>query len=98
VRVLLLGAGASKCAGYPLANELIPAIKREAETTSLYNLKSPWSAWEEFVRAQHGALALLLNNPNREVVLSVVDLCEIGSVEEQDLGVIVGADLACTRH
>ena len=78
MRVLLLGAGASKCAGYPLANELIPAIKREAEITCLDNLKSAWRTWEEFVRAQRGALALILNNSNPEIVLSAVDLCEMG--------------------
>lgn len=77
MRVLFLGAGASKCAGYPLANELMPAIRDEAENTRLHNLKSAWQAWTEFLRHQKGPLALLLKNPNPEVVLSAVDLCEL---------------------
>ena len=77
MRVLFLGAGASKCAGYPLANELMPAIREEAEKTPLVNLKSAWQVWAEFLQHQKGALALLLKNPNPEVVLSAVDLCEL---------------------
>lgn len=77
MRVLFLGAGASKCAGYPLASDLIPAIKSEAENSNLANLKNAWQTWKQFLDTQRGALALLLNNPNPEVILSAVDLCEM---------------------
>ena len=55
----------------------MPAIRDEAENTRLHNLKSAWQAWTEFLRHQKGPLALLLKNPNPEVVLSAVDLCEL---------------------
>jgi len=76
MRVILLGAGASKCAGYPLAGELISEIKNEADgaSRSLWNFTSAWNSWEGAVSRCTGLLGLLLRNPNPEVVLSVPDL------------------------
>jgi hypothetical protein len=74
MHVLLLGAGASKCAGYPLASELVSEVKREAEATPLWNFTNAWKQWEESVKRSRGLLRLLLCNPNPEVVLSVPDL------------------------
>jgi hypothetical protein len=75
MKIVVLGAGASKEAGYPLAKKLMPAIKREAAGSNFLNLKTAWDTWAEFVRGQTGVLALLLNDPNPEVVLSALDLC-----------------------
>jgi len=74
MRVLVLGAGASKCAGYPLASELIAEIKREAETTSLWNFSKAWREWNASLKNSRGLISLLLRSPNPEVVLSVPDL------------------------
>ncbi|MFZ0887251.1 MAG: hypothetical protein WA005_02260 [Candidatus Binataceae bacterium] len=76
MHVLMLGAGASKCAGYPLANELVSEIRREAETGSrfFWNFTNAWNTWESSVNRSRGLLRLLLRNPNPEVVLSVPDL------------------------
>jgi hypothetical protein len=76
MRVLLLGAGASKCAGYPLAGELVSELKLEAETGSrfFWNFAKAWKTWEVSVERTRGQLRLLLLNPNPEVVLSVPDL------------------------
>src|ERR1700688_3983342 len=68
MKVVLLGAGASKAAGYPLARKLMPAIKREAAGSNFLNLKTAWDAWGEFLKEQTGVLALLLNDSNPEVV------------------------------
>lgn len=78
MKLLILGAGASKCAGYPLAGELISEIKREAETGSRFfgNFTSAWNQWESSVQRSEGLVRLLLRNPNPEVVLSVPDLFE----------------------
>ncbi len=76
MRVLVLGAGASRCAGYPLASELVSEIKREADSGSRFfgNFTSAWNRWESSVSRSSGLLRLLLRNPNPEVVLSVPDL------------------------
>jgi hypothetical protein len=76
MHVLMLGAGASKCAGYPLSSELVSEIKREAETESkfFWNFSNAWNTWESSVNRTRGLLRLLLRNPNPEVVLSVPDL------------------------
>jgi hypothetical protein len=74
MRVLVLGAGASKCAGYPLASELIAEIKQEAETTSLWNFSKAWREWNASLKNSRGLISLLLRSPNPEVVLSVPDL------------------------
>jgi hypothetical protein len=78
MRVILLGAGASKCAGYPLAGELISELKREAQTNSTHfrNFSEAWKTWEDAVNRAKGLLQLLLTSPNPEVVLSVPDLFE----------------------
>jgi hypothetical protein len=85
MKVIVLGAGASKEAGYPLAKKLMPAIQHEAASGNFLNLKTAWDTWAEFVKGQTGVLALLLNDPNPEVVLSALDLCA-AATEAEGLG------------
>lgn len=60
VQVVLLGAGASKAAGYPLAGELLPAIKEMAHDTRLVNLASAWAPWESWAEADLALRAAMI--------------------------------------
>src|SRR5713101_1982075 len=77
MKVLLLGAGASKSAGYPLASELMITIERDARESRNAELRHAWELWEQTRRAAPGPLRLLLEDPNPEVSLSILDLCSI---------------------
>ncbi len=77
MKVLVLGAGASRAAGYPLASELMEAIEREAASAREVMLKNAWEAWDQFRQSATGHLRTLLFSPNPEVILSVPDLCEV---------------------
>ncbi|MBI4517431.1 MAG: hypothetical protein HY699_16630 [Deltaproteobacteria bacterium] len=73
--VLILGAGASKAAGYPLASELMPAIDVEMSGSHVMD-KKQWSDWVEYRESASGHLRLVLACPNPEVTLSLLDLYE----------------------
>jgi hypothetical protein len=75
MKVLILGAGASKEAGYPVAAELMPTIEVDAKRSGNAVLRDAWQHWEETKNKAPGALRLLLDDPNPEVVISVLDLC-----------------------
>ena len=83
MRVLLLGAGASRSADYPLAGDLLPSIETEAGASGSVQLRQAWSKWREFVDRQEGFLRLIVENPNPEITLSFLDLCE-AAVESHD--------------
>lgn len=74
MKVLLLGAGASKGAGYPLANQLLAAIETDAQDSRLVQLREAWQAWREFRDNVTSPSRLLIRNPNPEVILSLLDL------------------------
>ena len=61
MRVILLGAGSSKVAGYPLASELISSIECEAQSSGEVNLREAWKQWDEYRRSTSGNLHLLLS-------------------------------------
>ena len=82
MKVLLLGAGASWAAGYPLASELIAAIKREASKTRNVMLGRAWSTWENYRNGANGQMRTLLSSVNPEVILSIPDLCEAAQSAE----------------
>jgi hypothetical protein len=87
MNMLLLGAGASKAAGYPLAAELMDVIQAEAATSREVMLRGAWEEWDSFRRGVNGAHGLLIRNPNPEIVLSLLDLYEIAltAMDEQEL-------------
>lgn len=74
-KVLFLGAGASRSAGYPVAEDLLPKIKADAFSGADETLRKAWLVWEDTKEKAPGALRLLLQDPNPEVALSVLDLC-----------------------
>lgn len=76
MRILLFGAGASRNAGYPRAANLIGEIEKEARDSVVRNFTDAWAGWQQFRDGSSGLLSYLLHNPNPEVVLSLLDLCE----------------------
>jgi len=76
VQVLILGAGASKPAGYPVAGELISAIEEFVRADREILLKNYWDRWTSWRNSAQGIVKELLSNPNPEVVLSLPDLYE----------------------
>lgn len=75
--VLLFGAGASKRAGYPLTAELLTAVEMWATTTTQRGPGEEWSEWIAFRDSpENGLVRPLLNAPNPEIALSVLDLIE----------------------
>ncbi len=82
MRVLLLGAGASKPVGYPLAAELLAEIEKAATASPNFSTRAAWADFQEWRGEAKGILKRLLDNPNPEVVLSVSDLIQEGRVQK----------------
>ena len=83
MRVLILGAGASNKAGYPLARNLIDAVGTEASGTPNLNYQDAWKFWENYRENTSGLIRSLVYSSNPEIVLSVPDLFEI-TIEAED--------------
>src|SRR5581483_7328482 len=77
MRVLLLGAGASRAAGYPLASELMTTIECDAIEAKNIQLRDAWNRWLSVKSAAPPELRILLDHPNPEVTLSFLDLCRL---------------------
>jgi hypothetical protein len=77
MRVLVLGAGASRSAGYPLASELMTTIERDARESKNIQLLEAWNGWASIKNSAPPELQILLDHPNPEVTLSFLDLCRI---------------------
>lgn len=75
MKALVLGAGASHPAGYPLASQLMDVIQQEALDANVM-VRRAWDTWASFRGQVTGPLRALLFSPNPEVILSVPDLCE----------------------
>src|SRR5689334_11204725 len=75
MQVVLLGAGASAPAGYPLASGLMPSIEAMVRAERRFaNLQSAWEVWTEYREKAPAAIRGFLTNPNPEVVFSFLDL------------------------
>jgi hypothetical protein len=91
MKVIILGAGASRAAGYPLASELMTTIEGDAVEAKNIQLADAWNRWLSVKNSAPPELRILLDHPNPEVTLSFLDLCRIcfkdGLVErfEKDL-------------
>lgn len=83
MNVLLLGAGASHHAGYPLASELMGALAQLAEDPRMAQYRESWKHWEDYRNGTEGLLRTLLFSPNPEVALSVPDLFAV-AIEAED--------------
>lgn len=75
-RVLILGAGASRSAGYPLGAELMTAVDQYFDRTQLdERTETQWSYFHDLRDNAPEPIRLLLTSANPEVVLSYLDLC-----------------------
>ncbi len=77
MKILVLGAGASRSAGYPLASELMTTIERDAADSKSIQLANAWNGWLSIKRVAPAELRILLDHPNPEIALSFLDLCRI---------------------
>src|ERR1700736_3583500 len=89
MRVLILGAGASICAGYPKAEDLLDTLGREAAGSGNGQLLDAWSRWIKVVADSPQEVRPLLTARNPEIVLSFLDLCEM-FIEENFREVFLG--------
>jgi hypothetical protein len=76
MKVLVLGAGASRSAGYPLASDLMTTIERDAAESNNSQLANAWNSWLSIKATAPSELRILLDHPNPEVTLSFLDLCQ----------------------
>jgi hypothetical protein len=90
MKVLILGAGASISAGYPKAEDLLDTLARDAAESRNIELGAAWERWREVVADSSEEVRPLLTAQNPEVVLSVLDLCEM-FIHENFAEVFVGA-------
>jgi hypothetical protein len=76
MKVLFLGAGASASAGYPLAYQLLPAVRQFYVDTSGVRERGALNDWDKVIESaeQLGLSRELLENPNPEIPLSYLDL------------------------
>lgn len=88
--VLILGAGASRPAGYPTAQELLPRIREEASRSVAGQFHDAWNRWEAFLGAIPPALEIVRSCSNPEIVLSLPDLLD-ATAEFEDESRTVGA-------
>jgi len=79
MKVVLLGAGASKCAGYPLASQLMSTLMVWAQQSHDLSVQNDWRTWILFRENTKGLVRLLLDDPNPEIALSLLDLCDSSS-------------------
>ncbi len=79
MKVLFLGAGASRPAGYPLAGDLMPVLEQASSRGADLMLRTAWEKWDSFRKRATGGLALMLNHPNPEIVLSQLDLFSLAA-------------------
>jgi hypothetical protein len=77
MKVLILGAGAYRSAGYPLASDLMTTIERDATESKNLQLANVWNGWLSIKASAPSELRILLDHPNPEVTLSFLDLCRI---------------------
>jgi hypothetical protein len=82
--VLILGAGASRPAGYPTAEELLPKIKEEASRSGSCQFRDAWDQWESFLSTLPPELELIRSCSNPEIVLSLPDLFDVTAEFEDD--------------
>jgi len=94
--VILLGAGASRSAGYPTANDLMHELEVYSNGTPEIGISNDWSTWTAFRDSQSsGSLVEILlqgSDPsistNPEIVLSALDLFDAAQTDSLTRGTI----------
>jgi hypothetical protein len=83
MKVLLLGAGASKAAGYPSTKELMQTIGNEVANSGNTLLDAAWEKWKHLrARVTEGRIKTMLDSTNPEVFLSLIDLYQAALAEK----------------
>jgi len=77
MRVLILGAGASICAGYPKADELLDTLAQDVAQVKRDDLTDAWKLWREVIAGAPEKVKPLLKARNPEILLTFLDLCEM---------------------
>ena len=80
MRVVLLGAGASVRGDYPLTRDLLSVLAQKAQGVTDETFKQAWQKWVAWRDSVPDSLALVAQNGNPEVVLSLPDLCSLSAV------------------
>lgn len=83
-RALIIGAGASRAAGYPLTQDLLREMAREAERTNFVNYRDAWNEWQKFLNQLPRELGVLRRSTNPEIILSLADLFEFTAEYEDN--------------
>jgi hypothetical protein len=83
MRVLVLGAGASFHAGYPLASNLLTEVEKHVNCSKMVNIQNDWSQWVSFRNSCPDYLQLVVRNNNPEIVFTLPTLLEV-AVDAED--------------
>lgn len=74
MNVYILGAGFSKCAGYPLGNELLGYLRDYALNSNIYGLKEKYKEFEKWIKKQRDILPRrIIESGNPEYILTYLD-------------------------
>lgn len=91
MKIVILGAGASHAAGYPLTSSLLPELEKMMVSTPNIVVKDAWHRFSNFREEAKGVIKRILSSTNPEVVLSLIDLyTETRKNEEQDFYTAMG--------
>lgn len=77
MKILFLGAGASKSASYPLASELLDDVKANADGSLFNQVQDAWKDYTEYLEVLEAVAPVIrrvVDNPNPEVGLTQLDL------------------------
>lgn len=77
MRILVLGAGASFHAGYPLASNLLAEVENHVNSSSMVNIKNAWAQWVSFRDSCPDYLQLVVKNHNPEIVFTLPTLLQV---------------------
>ncbi|MDI6840676.1 MAG: hypothetical protein QMD71_07510 [bacterium] len=73
--VYILGAGASKSAGYPLGNELLSRLAKDAKSSCELGRKEEQKRFETWMQEQQGVIPeAIRKSGNPEFILTYLDL------------------------
>ena len=82
MRVLLLGAGASQHACYPLASKLLTKVEEHVNASALVNIRQAWRGWLDFRDSCPEYLQFLVRNNNPEIVFTLPTLLQVAADAE----------------
>lgn len=76
-RIIFLGAGASKDAGYPVMKDLLSKMESLFHNSRIRQESKDWQEFQEYRENSTGPLRTVLDSNNPELIFSFLDLMEI---------------------